>query len=318
MAAVSDGERGQLILVGGLALAVTLVAVALVLNAAIYTENLASRDDADRIDDANAVRNDVRAGLVGAVEHVNDSESFGEQTDDVNASMDEIENESGYYAAQDGGSLSVGNVSYEEGWRLARDSEGEFVSPNNNETTYPLVDNGTVREHSMNVSKDSLDEQGEITDAISNLTGDDNVFNATYTNSSSGVERSVFVYNESDEVTVEVYNESDDRVGSVCRASAGNGYATVNVSDGTVGGSSCAALDFYDDLGATYDLEYGGTNNADGTYEVTANVTGGTAYTQHAPDSSATILAAEATITYRSPELYYRTTIRYEPGGPIA
>lgn len=317
MAAVSDDERGQLIVVGGLALAVTLVAVALVLNAAIYTENLASRDDADRIDDANAVRNDVRAGLVGAVEHVNDSQSFDEQTDDVNASMTEIENESSYYAAQDGASLSVGDVSYEEGWRLARDSEGQFVSPDAGQTTYPLVDDGTVREHSMNVSKDSLREQGGITDAISGLTGD-NVFNVTYTNSSSGAERSVFVYNESNEVTVEVYDENDDRVGSVCNASAGNGYATVNVSDGTVGGNSCAALEFYDDLGSTYNLEHGGANNADGTYEVTANVTGGTAYTQHAPDRSATILAAEATITYRSPELYYQTTIRYEPGGPIA
>lgn len=317
MAAVSDDERGQLIIVGGLALAVTLVAVALVLNAAIYTENLASRDDVDRIDDANAVRNDVRAGLVGAVEHVNDSQSFDEQTDDVNASMREFENESSYYAAQDGASLSVGDVSYEEGWRLARDNEGQFVSPDAGQTTYPLVDDGTVREHSMNVSKDSLRKQGGITDAISGLTGD-NVFNATYTNTSSGVERSVFVYNESNEVTVEVYDSAGNRIGSVCNVSDTASHATINVTDGTVGGNSCAALDFYDDLGATYDLEYGGTDNADGTYEVTANVTGGTAHGSHAPVSSATILAAEATITYRSPELYYETTIRYEPGGPIA
>jgi len=315
MAAVR--ERGQLILVGGLALAVMLVAIALVLNAAIYTENLASRNDADRIDGANAVRNDVRAGLVGAVERVDDSESFVEQTDDANASMDEIENETGYYAAQDGASLSIGNVSYDEGWRLARDDEGSFVSPNDSETSYSLADDATVREHSMNVSKDSLREQGEITDPISDLAGDD-VFNATYNDTSSGVERSVFVYNESNEVTVEVYNESDVRIGSVCNASATGGYATVNVSGGTVGGDSCAALEFYDDLGSTYDLEYGGTGNADGTYEVTANVTGGTAYDQHAPASSATILAAETTITYRSPELYYRTTIRYDPGDPIA
>ena len=317
MAAVSDRDRGQLIIVGGLALAVTLVAVALVLNAAIYTENLASRDDADRIDDANAARNDVRAGLVGAVEHADDSQSFADQTDDVNASMDEIENESGYYAAQGGASLSVGNVSYEEGRRLARDSEGQFVSPDAGQTTYPLVDDGTVHEHSMNVSKDSLRERGEITDPISDLTGDD-VFNATYSNASSGVERSVFVYNESNEVTVEVYDENGDRIGSVCNASATDGHAAVDVTEGTVAGDSCAALESFDPLGSTHDLEYGGTANADGTYEVTANVTGGTAHDQHAPDSSATILAAETTITYRSPELYYETTIRYEPGDAIA
>jgi hypothetical protein len=315
MAAVR--ERGQLILVGGLALAVMLVAIALVLNAAIYTENLASRNDADRIDGANAVRNDVRAGLVGAVEHVNESQSFGDQTDDANASMTEIENETGYYAAQDGASLSIGNASYEEGRRLARDSEGQFVSSDAGQTTYPLVDDGTVHEHSMNVSKDSLRERGEITDAMGDLTGDD-VFNATYSNASSGVERSVFVYNESDQVTVEVYDENGDRIGSVCNASATDGHAAVDVTEGTVAGDSCAALGSFDALGSTYDLEYGGTGNANGTYEVTVNVTGGTAYDQHAPASSATILAAETTIIYRSPELYYRTTIRYDPGDPIA
>lgn len=305
-------ERGQLILVGGLALAVMLVAIALVLNAAIYTENLASRNDADRIDGANAVRNDVRAGLVGSVERVDESQSFAEQTDDVNASMDEIENETGYYAAQNGASLSIGNVSYDEGRRLARDEEGGFESPNQSEETYTLAEEVQVRNHTMNVSKSSLRDESSLTDLI-----DDTVFNVTYDDGTD--RRSVFIYkNTSGDVSVEVQDESGNQIDSVCSTPADDGYVTVDVTAGTVGGEECAALDFFDDIGDGYDLVYTDAHKANGTYSVVVDVSTGTTNGEHAPVVSDTILAAEATITYRSPELYYETTIRYDSGGPIA
>lgn len=316
MAAVSDDERGQLIVVGGLALAVTLVAVALVLNAAIYTENLASRDDADRIDDANAVRNDVRAGLVGAVETAQDSnpDSFVDQTDDADASIAEIEAEGGYYAAQDGASLSVGGVSYEEGRRLARDTEGGFESPNLGEETYTLAESVRVRNHTMNVSKSSLRQEDDITGLI-----DSAVFNVTYDDGTD--RRSVFVYeNSSGDVSVEVQDASGTRIGSICSTPANDGYATLDITAGTLGGERCAALDFFGDLGSVYDLVYTDTHRASGTYSVIVDVSGGAAVVndQHAPDYSHAVYAAEATITYRSPELYYETTIRYAPGDPHA
>lgn len=54
MAEVSPGERAQLILVGGIVVAFALVAIAMLLNSALYTENLATRGigpEADRAGD---------------------------------------------------------------------------------------------------------------------------------------------------------------------------------------------------------------------------------------------------------------------------
>ena len=64
-------ERGQLILLGGLTLAVLLVALALVLNAAIYSENLASRGDAIGADDALGFRDETETAVSGLIGKVN-------------------------------------------------------------------------------------------------------------------------------------------------------------------------------------------------------------------------------------------------------
>jgi len=71
-------ERGQLILLGGLTLAVLLVGLAVILNAAIYTENLASRGDAIGADDALGFRAETEAAISGLIGEVNADSTIGE------------------------------------------------------------------------------------------------------------------------------------------------------------------------------------------------------------------------------------------------
>lgn len=66
-----DRERGQLVLLSGLLLATSLVALVLILNSAIYTENLATRNDGVPATDAIEYRENARQGAAGAIEHVN-------------------------------------------------------------------------------------------------------------------------------------------------------------------------------------------------------------------------------------------------------
>jgi len=56
VAHLNDDDRGQIILIAALALAVTFIGLALVVNSAIYTQNLASRGEVAGSNDALEMR----------------------------------------------------------------------------------------------------------------------------------------------------------------------------------------------------------------------------------------------------------------------
>ena len=64
-------DRGQLLLITALAIAVILVTVALLLNAAIYTENVATRDTTADGAAAIEVRGDIVQSIGGIIEAEN-------------------------------------------------------------------------------------------------------------------------------------------------------------------------------------------------------------------------------------------------------
>jgi len=63
VAHLNDDERGQIILIAALALAVTFIGLALVVNSAIYTQNLASRGEVAGSNDALEMRAMVEANI---------------------------------------------------------------------------------------------------------------------------------------------------------------------------------------------------------------------------------------------------------------
>jgi len=67
------GDRAQIILIAGFALAVTLVALALVTNAAIYTENLATRSESAGLSDAHSYERATERAALEAFEFANEN-----------------------------------------------------------------------------------------------------------------------------------------------------------------------------------------------------------------------------------------------------
>lgn len=69
----ADGlNRGQIIFIGGLSLALTFVALALILNSVIYSENLATRNNGDsQRQNAADFREEVRRGVIDLADQVN-------------------------------------------------------------------------------------------------------------------------------------------------------------------------------------------------------------------------------------------------------
>ncbi|MEA5408398.1 hypothetical protein VB773_13045 [Haloarculaceae archaeon H-GB2-1] len=111
MAHLNRRDRGQLILVAGFALAVAFVALALVLNAAIFTGSLATRGENTGANDALAYRQTVETDvgeLLQYANEVNASDSYGDLETNVTVGVNEMSNLSARLQVRTG---TVSNVS---------------------------------------------------------------------------------------------------------------------------------------------------------------------------------------------------------------
>jgi len=120
VAHLSGEDRGQILLVAAFALAVIFVAMALIVNSAIFTENLASRGETSGSDGALSMRADVATSVGAGVEAANrnDNGSVGELTDAVSASVRNISRQTGRQSARSGRVVDVSYQSATEGARI--------------------------------------------------------------------------------------------------------------------------------------------------------------------------------------------------------
>lgn len=151
-------DRAQLIIVGGLALAVTLVALALILNSAIYTGNLATResnhDTRAAIDQVATVDGAVERSLrwVNVHEPSAPVSNFDEEMIELNKRLRK--------EATDGVLASVQVTGRSEGLRFAQlDETKDFTAGGSNDgaETWTLVDNtDSTLTYAMRLEKNTL------------------------------------------------------------------------------------------------------------------------------------------------------------------
>ncbi|MFC6836125.1 DUF7261 family protein [Halomarina ordinaria] len=237
MADVNERGRGQMILVTGLTLAVILVALALVLNTAIYTENLATRSDDPGASEAlryfESADHDVGEGL--------DRTS---SQDELETFVTEWDRSTGREGARDGVRTSV---TLDEGSVVT----GTRVYDTDETTTLP---------------GDDADE--EFLEG-SRIRG----FRVT-ANLDAGESFTVRFDGDGAGTTVEGVDASTVRVSTdeeSCEVAVSEtGTVTVDFSARTVTGDGdprgCSALDYTTDFGGTYDLEFENTG-VPGTFE---------------------------------------------------
>ena len=121
MAHLSGDRRGQLLLVTGLVLALVFIGLALVINSAIFTENLASRGEIAGSDGALSARAAVETNAEKAIEranYYNKSDSESETVDTFNRSLRNVSTQSEYVAATSGTLLNATYVGHRFGTRV--------------------------------------------------------------------------------------------------------------------------------------------------------------------------------------------------------
>lgn len=325
-----DGrERGQMLLVAAFGVAVMLVVLALILNTAIYTENIATRgSDISGGKDAARYTAATERALDGAVESVNyeNPPGYTELERDLRWSVWNYSNMSGMNQAKEGVVTDLDILSVERGTRVYRDTDGNFTSDDagGGERNWTVV-SGTSGVRNVTLDVDEMKEYDPGTVGPSNTNTD--VFYVNFTANASDQYR-VYVFNDSntDDAVVQVYDESETLVGQCTAGYDDRNRVVVDFTAATVNGSDCSYLEELATVSGTpYDVSFNNTRNDSGTDTVVGqyslvtdlgytdggvNAATGTPY----PDKDYAVYSVTVQLEYESKRLLLETEIRSAPG----
>lgn len=309
---IHRANRGQLLLVTAIGLAVLFVTLATIMNTAIYTENLATRgsDTAGTLD-AKQHHDAVNHGIATVLTHVNENNTGSHSTLAANltAGTERWASISSDLYVTSGSGVHIALNDTTNGTRIDQDvSWRTFTNESGSNSDWTLAsDVERTRKFRMNVTDDSLATSG------------------------SGEFR-VLVDNGTDTWRMNVTQDGADIVVGIedgtgaegtCRVT-GN-FVWINMTAGTVGDDECDPLTFAEPLTGTYRIEYHNPTNASGTYQlIVDNASLASNPAPHFNDDSTgispyvtpAIYSAQITVDYQTNRLYYSTTIRLAPGEP--
>ncbi|WP_276272422.1 DUF7261 family protein [Haloarcula litorea] len=322
MAHLSDDQRGQLLLVAGLALAFVFIGLALVVNSAIFTENLASRGETAGSDGALAARASVEANVGEAVERAN---YYNESApaDAFKQSLRNVSTQTEYLSATSGSLVNVTYVDHREGERI----NGSIDQGDDNYTVVSDVErapgaNGT-RGLAFNSSglPDGSDPPLVVKVNDTSFVGDERSWRARIWENSSGVQvrtiRNGTTPSENRTEHCSVPSAAENRI---------------QVTGGLVNDQPCDALrwtasgtNFWFGNGVLasndeYAIHFENTNGVTGEFEVVVHDDGGLSLPLLSLSGDATsgdaIYDTSVRFVYDGPDVRYNTTVRVAPGEP--
>ena len=327
MAHLSEGsrDRGQLLLVAALVLAASFVVLALVINSAIFTENLATRADVAGSEEALGYRADVADGVGEMVVASSEDENLSTQSElesHIQREIATLRTRGGLSQAIGGGVVDISYQRVTMGERIAQANASRNFTDRDGNVSWAVAEN--------------VDQvrglQFELRDVDTGVFGnafevevDDSSNTWTLSVSDDGLLRSP----GAEEVAITVETGAGDQAECVRDEPNATSPLTVDVTGGTVGGEPCHALNRQSDgtemwlgngLGAPLDIEFDNSNTVNGTYSMV--VDGGspsptglqTGYNKTEPYVVDAIYDVELSYAYQSHAVVYETNVRVAPG----
>ena len=309
-------ERGQLIILTGLIVAVTMGAMVLLLNTAIYTENLASRGADESGREAVEYRATVVDGVGELIDEENSREhgSYSDVRTNVEAGIDVYDNLTARSYAT-GGTIvyvnqSASSMTVTEGKLVRQSNARQFQNESGALNDWRLasgVDDDEIRDFRVTVNRADLNS------------GDADAFNVRLDDGSDTWQ--AFIYDKGgSEVAV---STSLDGAPTTEVCSVAGSRAKVDLTRGTLNGEPCPGLDWAEGLTSDYDVGYRNGENATGTFNVTVEDTGASIHGTNVDSSPSNtvyhvpaVYSASFEIVYESPSLTYETQVRVAPGEP--
>lgn len=320
MAHLTDADRGQIILVAAFALGVIFIALAVVVNTAIFTENLATRGQGTSDDDALQYRHEVEQSVGTVITEINVQYEGDDTTDLENraeANVTDIDIQGGRQKATTGRIVDVEYRSLVDGDRFVNES-GDFSGDS-------ALSDSTTWEVASDVSNTRA-LKFNVTDRTALATSRSGAFNLSL-QGSGGADWNMTVFRDSSSGPVNVTVSNGNGDVAYCTRS-GSGPVTIDVSGGLVAGEPCPALTVSDgdvmwlesDISTPYDIWYDNADMIEGNYE---GVVDSGLQTGNLPDllgssspSNAAIYSLSVSYSYETVSMRYETNVRVAPGEP--
>jgi hypothetical protein len=309
----TSAERGQLILVGAVVLAISFVGIAIIVNSAIFTENVATRGDVPGSERALDHRYETVQNIESLVETVNPNHTADPATA-VQTALAALARDEGLVQASSGGIVDIQFNDTTSGIRIAQDAGTRNFTDTNANLDWTVVD-GVERVRGVQIN---VTDPGALSgsDAYTfQLNGSsDNLWSVSVADAGSG------------DVNVEVDTPSDQ---ALCTRTVGTDPFEINLAQGTIAGEPCPALDRLSDgtemwLGSGINtplaIEFENAGSIEGNYSMviddggapSANLTAGPSDIE--PYRTDAIYSLYVDYGYYTDGVSYETVLRAAPG----
>lgn len=295
--------RGQLILVAGFALAVLLLALAVALNAATYTESFATRADGVDDRDVAAAQYGVERGvadLVGATNERQPNASYADRERLFQRALGNWTALADRQAATGATAVNVTLVDTTRGTRVWQNDSSRALVDDDGAANWTVADGvNATRAFELTVSRAALANDSCPSGCFAVVATNGNAtWRATVTGNAT---------------TVTVTVDGPDGTGE-CSTRANE--TTVELSAGRLGGDPCPALSFAAGVDGPYDVAYEHGDEANGTYAfvVDGPISDDVFASPPGPHSHPAIWSAEVRVTYQTPSVSYARTVTVTPG----
>lgn len=344
-------DSAQMILVGALALAVVFVGIALVLNSAIFAENLATRANQQAPSQINSIQQESVQSASQAIDHHNhDPSSHASYTELETRLQDSVQEWSDLQirdSAREGRYIDVDITSMRRGTRVTQDDGSQFKPQDDGllDSVVDLVTDSSwavtprdyqIRDFRMTLERDNIGGGtsiyteakvstflGKLTTSTSLETDDPTPFTMVYdVNDDDTYEHAVSIYRpdggDSDDVSITYYNTSTGST-TTCQVDAPSTF-DVDVSGGEVegGDGTCdEVFDFQSESDDPYQLIFVEGEEVEGDYQFIVDEPRGTMENEY---NNGLLDALSCTLSTCTFEDYYEDHVShddtYSPSSP--
>lgn len=261
------GDRAQMLIIGALLMAGVFVGLAILVNAAVYTENLSTRSSSTTGDVflvVPAAFDDVDTTLARTNRRHNDS--YDSLSRNYTARSGYVDGQAAGEHATRGAYFEMRTTARTNGTHLRQSNETrDFSDASGDGTDWQVVAGAQgVSDYSMAVNRADL--YTDTGDTLSELLS--NSFSLHVTDA-DGTTWELHVY-ENSENNVTVKPILDGTGQTACEVNASE--VDIDLVEGTVGGAACGTLTFAEGLGGAIDIEYRTPTAVSGTYSMQTDV----------------------------------------------
>lgn len=323
-------DRAQMLMIGAFGLAAMLIVLALILNTAIYTENIATRSsDIAGGDDAGRYKQASTEASLDRLDFTNHHNNTTSQSDLETAFNDSTENWSIMAATHGSYSGVATNTSVDhidDGTRIVQDDVRNFTNESGSSNDWMVV-SGVSNIRSYQIDVDSVDSASvsDVEDPSISV----NIFEIEIDDGSSIW--NIYIFENSGDMKVTVIKDST--LQGTCSSSS---FGVVDITNASITNTYCQHLDFFDSVSGSFDIEYKKAHVAvvgdtiTGTYNFTVDkaysAVDATDFASASPGSLTSdtpspykthaVYAARVKVTYEGTRVFYEHTYRIAPGEP--